>query len=196
MADPQEEAFLAALAASPGDEGTRVVYADWLEERGDPRAEYVRIEAQLHALPAAESRHPRHATARFRLEVLERTLDRDWLRRVTRRRERGRWARRGRRASLQEPPAPIFARPERYGRGIPAFDLRPRPVVKIGEPTDAELDARIVCPGCTAVMARGTRICPACGRDRVATLRFATLSIVALVVLVAGGEAIRTCAGG
>jgi uncharacterized protein (TIGR02996 family) len=45
-----EEDFLAAIAATPEDP-VRLVYADWLEQRGDPRAELVRIEAQLWAAP-------------------------------------------------------------------------------------------------------------------------------------------------
>jgi uncharacterized protein (TIGR02996 family) len=34
-----EEAFHAALDANPNDHTTRLVFADWLQERGDPRAE-------------------------------------------------------------------------------------------------------------------------------------------------------------
>ncbi len=34
-----EAAFLAAIAAAPADALPRLVYADWLEERGDNRAE-------------------------------------------------------------------------------------------------------------------------------------------------------------
>ncbi|MGL4551008.1 MAG: ribosomal protein L7/L12 [Gemmataceae bacterium] len=39
-----DDTFLDALAADPLDDVTRAVYADWLEERGDPRAEYLRAE--------------------------------------------------------------------------------------------------------------------------------------------------------
>jgi uncharacterized protein (TIGR02996 family) len=34
-----EEAFQAALDANPDDHTTRLVFADWLQEQGDPRAE-------------------------------------------------------------------------------------------------------------------------------------------------------------
>lgn len=34
--------FLQAIAADPGDDVARLAYADWLEERGDPRAAWVR----------------------------------------------------------------------------------------------------------------------------------------------------------
>jgi uncharacterized protein (TIGR02996 family) len=37
-----EDAFLSVIIESPDDDGPRLVYADWLEERGDPRAAAVR----------------------------------------------------------------------------------------------------------------------------------------------------------
>jgi uncharacterized protein (TIGR02996 family) len=39
-----DDAFLDALAADPLDDVTRAVYADWLEERGDGRAGFLRAE--------------------------------------------------------------------------------------------------------------------------------------------------------
>jgi uncharacterized protein (TIGR02996 family) len=41
-AHPDEAAFLAAIAAAPDDALPRLVFADWLEERNDPRAVWVR----------------------------------------------------------------------------------------------------------------------------------------------------------
>jgi uncharacterized protein (TIGR02996 family) len=38
-----EAEFLEAIRAHPDDEAARQVYADWLEEQGDPRAEWVRV---------------------------------------------------------------------------------------------------------------------------------------------------------
>jgi uncharacterized protein (TIGR02996 family) len=38
----EDEAFIRAIVDSPGDEGPRLVYADWLEERGDPRSKFLR----------------------------------------------------------------------------------------------------------------------------------------------------------
>lgn len=38
-----EEAFLQAIAEHPDDDHYRLVYADWLEDQGDPRAKLVRI---------------------------------------------------------------------------------------------------------------------------------------------------------
>ena len=45
----EEAAFLTAIAANPEDDTARLVYADWLQDRSDPRAEYVRLEVQAAA---------------------------------------------------------------------------------------------------------------------------------------------------
>ena len=43
MTDPEEAAFLDQIAAEPDDDVTRLVYADWLEDRGCPdRADVIR----------------------------------------------------------------------------------------------------------------------------------------------------------
>jgi uncharacterized protein (TIGR02996 family) len=53
------EAFIAAVADCPDDSFTPLVYADWLEERGDPRARLLRVWVDL-AWRAS------HASAGFR----------------------------------------------------------------------------------------------------------------------------------
>jgi uncharacterized protein (TIGR02996 family) len=45
------DAFLQAIRENPADDGPRLIYADWLEERGDPRAEFIRVECELARLP-------------------------------------------------------------------------------------------------------------------------------------------------
>jgi large subunit ribosomal protein L7/L12 len=70
--DDVEQRFLAAIQANPDDREAREVYADWLEERGDERGEYLRLEAQLHSIPV-------------RLAVLRASVDRAWLVQVERR---------------------------------------------------------------------------------------------------------------
>lgn len=45
--DPQEEVFLREIRFSPEDQQLKEVYADWLEERGDLRAELLRIDLEL-----------------------------------------------------------------------------------------------------------------------------------------------------
>ncbi len=72
MTDDPEQTFLAAIAANTNDVDARAVYADWLEERGDPRGEYLRLEALLYAGPA-------------RILELTQHIDPTWLASVTRR---------------------------------------------------------------------------------------------------------------
>ena len=61
---PESPAFLAAIAANPDDDLPRLVYADWLDENGDPdRAEFIRIQIELAKLPGHDFR---------RVDLLER----------------------------------------------------------------------------------------------------------------------------
>jgi uncharacterized protein (TIGR02996 family) len=46
----EEDGFVAAILADPRDDTPRLVFADWLEERGDPRGEFLRISLRLEAL--------------------------------------------------------------------------------------------------------------------------------------------------
>jgi uncharacterized protein (TIGR02996 family) len=73
-----EVAFLTAIRRRPADNAIRLVYADWLQERGDGhRAKYLRILCQwLAAHPAAD----RGLMARER--ELRMGLGRGWLARV------------------------------------------------------------------------------------------------------------------
>jgi uncharacterized protein (TIGR02996 family) len=63
-----EAAFLAAIHAAPEDGNLRLVYADWLEERGDPRGEYLRLEYQLSHMPIT-----------LRLAQLREQIDPSWI---------------------------------------------------------------------------------------------------------------------
>ncbi len=42
-----DDAFIEAIRASPADHALRLIYADWLEERGDPRNQLLRLEDVL-----------------------------------------------------------------------------------------------------------------------------------------------------
>lgn len=53
MSDHQP--FLDAIIESPDDENAYLVYADWLEEQGDPRGEFIRIQCQLESHEVPES---------------------------------------------------------------------------------------------------------------------------------------------
>jgi uncharacterized protein (TIGR02996 family) len=45
-----DEAFLRVILASPGDGLVRSAYADWMEERGDPRAHYLRTDTGVERI--------------------------------------------------------------------------------------------------------------------------------------------------
>jgi uncharacterized protein (TIGR02996 family) len=55
---PEEAAFLARVCADPDGDGPRLIYADWLDERGDPRGEFIRVQTALARLPADDPRRP------------------------------------------------------------------------------------------------------------------------------------------
>jgi uncharacterized protein (TIGR02996 family) len=46
----EEMAFVRAIQQNPDDEGARLIFADWLEERGDPRREIIRLQCRLAKL--------------------------------------------------------------------------------------------------------------------------------------------------
>lgn len=70
--DSAEAELLATLQREPEDDEARLVYADWLEERADPRGEYLRLEVESRRIPP-------------RLAELQRRLPADWLTAVGRR---------------------------------------------------------------------------------------------------------------
>jgi uncharacterized protein (TIGR02996 family) len=53
-----EAAFLSAIRSNPDDDLPRLVYADWLDETGDPaRAEFIRTQIELAKLPDHDPRY-------------------------------------------------------------------------------------------------------------------------------------------
>jgi uncharacterized protein (TIGR02996 family) len=44
----EREAFLRAIVDDPDDDTPRLIYADWLEERGDPQGEFIRVQVELY----------------------------------------------------------------------------------------------------------------------------------------------------
>jgi uncharacterized protein (TIGR02996 family) len=52
-----DDAFLAAVRADPEDEAPRLIYADWLQERGDPRGQLIRVEEAMRQLPVFSDRY-------------------------------------------------------------------------------------------------------------------------------------------
>jgi uncharacterized protein (TIGR02996 family) len=67
-----DEGFLQAILAAPDDDMVRLVYADWLEEHGDPaRAEFIRVQIELARIEEDDPRRPY-------LHYRERSLERDY----------------------------------------------------------------------------------------------------------------------
>ena len=58
----EAEAFLQRIRAYPDDDAPRLVFADWLDEQGDPRGDFIRVQvalAQLEREDAAAGDRPR-----------------------------------------------------------------------------------------------------------------------------------------
>jgi uncharacterized protein (TIGR02996 family) len=78
--DETHRRFVRAIREEPDDDGPRLVYADWLQERGDPRGEAIVQQCELARLPELEPRRldleararawPGRAEWRKRLESL------------------------------------------------------------------------------------------------------------------------------
>lgn len=75
-----EADLLAAVLAAPQDQQARLVYADWLEERGDPRADYLRLELELQSLPKMDTQYRK---TQKQLRKLMQDVDRKWRLQVT-----------------------------------------------------------------------------------------------------------------
>jgi uncharacterized protein (TIGR02996 family) len=71
-----ENAFLAAIKKAPGDGMLRLVYADWLEERGDARSGFLRLH---HALRSLSPDHVWRFQAEQELSRLRQGLEHRWL---------------------------------------------------------------------------------------------------------------------
>jgi uncharacterized protein (TIGR02996 family) len=70
-----DEAFLRAVADDPADETTRLVYADWLDERDDPRGEYIRLQVEIERTAPHTDRY---VALRTRLKALRGPIDSAW----------------------------------------------------------------------------------------------------------------------
>jgi uncharacterized protein (TIGR02996 family) len=61
------DGFIKAIIEDPDDDALRLIYADWLDERGDPRGQFIRVQCRLAALPPDDP-------GRFELEEEEHDL--------------------------------------------------------------------------------------------------------------------------
>ncbi len=70
-----EQALWRAVHANPRDVAPRLIYADWLEEQGDERGEFIRVQCEL---VAGIEDDPRAAALRQREQTLSRTHREAW----------------------------------------------------------------------------------------------------------------------
>ena len=54
-----DEILIQAIEDDPGDDGPRLAYADWLEERGDVRGEFIRAQCELAKMVRNDHRRER-----------------------------------------------------------------------------------------------------------------------------------------
>lgn len=77
----EENAFFQAVLASPEDTTLRLIYADWLDERGDPRGEFLRIVLEMSPLPVCSTRYQELRCRRDRISI---GFDSEWLKTMLR----------------------------------------------------------------------------------------------------------------
>lgn len=78
MPPDDERAFFDPIRDAPADDGPRLIYADWLDERGRPeRAEFIRLQVERARLPRHE---PRRDVLARRAERLFDRHGADWVR--------------------------------------------------------------------------------------------------------------------
>src|SRR5262245_51869034 len=75
-----DEAFIQDILEHPEDPSLRLIYADWLDERDDPRARFLRLEAELAGASGRKAQRP----LRYRLRRLREGIDPGWLARLDR----------------------------------------------------------------------------------------------------------------
>ena len=72
----QETQLLHEMIRHPDDPEPRLIYADWLEERGDQRGEYLRLQT---AFATKEESDPERRRSKQRLKALREQIDTAWL---------------------------------------------------------------------------------------------------------------------
>jgi uncharacterized protein (TIGR02996 family) len=81
-ADPMHRAFLDDILANPSDDFPRLVYADWLADHGEERAEFIRVQVELARCEMPDPDDKPRWDERTRLQTLAESLLRangpDW----------------------------------------------------------------------------------------------------------------------
>jgi uncharacterized protein (TIGR02996 family) len=78
MSPPRPEvlAFLQDIKENPDDDTPRLIFADWLEEHGDPRGEFIRVQCELSRTAVDD---PRRDELARRQRVLRDPNEKAWL---------------------------------------------------------------------------------------------------------------------
>jgi uncharacterized protein (TIGR02996 family) len=72
-----DDVFLHHILEQPDDDGPRLIYADWLDEHGEPaRAEFIRVQIELARLPRD---HPRRGELEARERALLKEHEQAWV---------------------------------------------------------------------------------------------------------------------
>ncbi|MCR9201790.1 MAG: TIGR02996 domain-containing protein [Planctomycetaceae bacterium] len=71
----EDQSFLDEICAHPDDDTPRLIYADWLEDQGDPRGEFIRVQCELATLKKTQKRYKELAK---RQAILLRRHEGDW----------------------------------------------------------------------------------------------------------------------
>lgn len=72
----EDEAFLQAILEEPDADAPRLMYADWLDERDDPRAEFIRVQCTLASAVMGAARR---AELKQRERALLRQYQDEWI---------------------------------------------------------------------------------------------------------------------
>jgi uncharacterized protein (TIGR02996 family) len=72
----EEQGFVQQLLDHGDDDDTRLIYCDWLDEHGDPRGAYLRLEVELAGLQEEDDRY---AETEARLRETRTNIDPEWI---------------------------------------------------------------------------------------------------------------------
>jgi uncharacterized protein (TIGR02996 family) len=72
-----DDGFIGAILTDPSDETVQLVYADWLDERGDPRGEFLRLRVEWNREWAGGHHPPMSLSSR--IEELRAAIDPGWV---------------------------------------------------------------------------------------------------------------------
>jgi uncharacterized protein (TIGR02996 family) len=172
-------AFLETIAARPDDDAPRLIYADWLEERGDPRSTFIRLQCALEHLRPAD---PRRTELEDQADDLVTSHGEEWAKPLASLATTWRF----RRGFIEHVEAPGDVFLERAGRWFSAFPIRSvclwLPPRLMADLADCPQLARV-----EALAFRGNLL-----RDRELRVLLASINLGRLNVLDLAGQGIET----